>query len=442
MKISIIVKTDKRDSYSLSESQSHKLITIPSVVSGDLESSAVSNDIQFIFKTHHLDFTEIGLDFLNLGLAVYTIDQLVSRDYYGYIRWNRYLSVHLPVYNLTKWKTVQKELEQTFSFLSGDKWEFNFRKRVKYNKKINSSKNDFGIQGVSLFSGGLDSFIGVIDLLETSKIAVVGHHKKGGNEQSTQNLLFEELKKHYGDEKINKFLFFVQPDKSKNEDLGGEDTQRARSILYIALGIAVANSFGEKIPLYIPENGLISLNIPLTTNRQGTYSTKTTHPSFLGRLGNILEKLSISNEMINPYQFLTKGEMIINSKNIKLVKRLANQTISCSKPNYYRRWHNSDSIQCGTCVPCIIRRAALYKAKMDDPKNYVFDVRGFGNDTNGSIGADFHAFQIALHRYITKKKLGIFDVLKSGSVPAENILEFLSVTKRGLIEVNDFIHQK
>jgi len=178
MKISINVKTDKRDSYSLSESQSHKLITIPSVVSDDLDSSAVSNDIQFIFKTHHLDFTDIGLDFLNLGIAVYTIDQLVSRDYYGYIQWNRNLSVHLPVYNLTKWKAVQKELEQTFSFLSGDKWEFKFRKRVKYNKKNNFSKNDLGIQGVSLFSGGLDSFIGVIDLLETSRIAVVGHHKK------------------------------------------------------------------------------------------------------------------------------------------------------------------------------------------------------------------------------------------------------------------------
>jgi hypothetical protein len=442
MKISIIVKADNRDAFTLLEDEENKSVFINSVASEEQSNSAVNHDIPFIFKSNHLTFTEVGLDFLNLGVAAYAIDQLVSRESFGYIKWNRYLSVHLPVYNLTKWKIVKVELENAFSFLSGDKWEFHFRKRKKNDVKKNPNEKSLDIQGVSLFSGGLDSFIGVVDLLEKLKIAVVGHHKKGGNEQSTQSFLLSELKKHYGEKQIKGFQFFVQPEKKRNKILGGEDTQRARSILYIALGIAVANSIGTNVPLYIPENGLISLNIPLTSNRQGTYSTKTTHPSFLGKLEKILHKLSINNELINPYQFQTKGEMIINTKNPKLVKSLADITISCSKPNNYRRWHKSDHIQCGYCVPCIIRRAALYRAKLDDPKNYEYDVRGFGNNYNGSIGADYHAFQIALYRYITKKKLGIFDVLKSGSVPAEMILEFLSVSKRGLTEVNDFIHKK
>ena len=101
----------------------------------------------------------------------------------------------------------------------------------------------------------------------------------------------------------------------------------------MGLGIAVANSYGDTIPLYIPENGLISLNIPLTSSRIGSSSTRTTHPYFLDTLSKILIRLDIKNKIINPYQFLTKGEMITHSKNRNLISKFYNETVSCAHPN-------------------------------------------------------------------------------------------------------------
>ena len=441
MKINIIVKQSRKDSFTLNEDESNKVLLISSINSSGFDKSSISHNIKDLLDVSKIYPSEDIIDFLNLGLAIYTIDQTVSRKDYGYYHWNRYFLIHLPVLNLGKWNKVKKELEETLSFLSGDRWEIHFRERDNFYKK-NPTKENYGIDKVCLFSGGLDSFIGAVDLLEDSNIALVGHHKKGGKEKHAQEILIQNLKKEYKNKKVLDFLFYVQPKKDRKVEFGGEDSQRARSFLYITLGIAIANSLGDNIPLFIPENGPISLNISLTNTRQGTYSTKTTHPYFINRIIKVLQSLSIDNQIINPFQFLTKGEMIMNSKNIKVAKKLASKTISCSKPDYYRRWHGKDNLHCGHCVPCIIRRAALNKAKMDSANDYVFDVKTFDSSYNNSIGADLHAFKIAIYRYIIKNKLNFFELLKSGALPPEHISDYLSVAKSGLSEVNDFLQGK
>ena len=37
----------------------------------------------------------------------------------------------------------------------------------------------------------------------------------------------------------------------------------------------------KKIDILVPENGVISINVPLTVRRVGTLSTRTTHPYFI-----------------------------------------------------------------------------------------------------------------------------------------------------------------
>ncbi|MEZ5196414.1 MAG: Qat anti-phage system QueC-like protein QatC [Bacteroidales bacterium] len=437
MKINIIVKGKIDDSFQLGGSKSENTLKIPSVKIPEFEGSAVTHNIRELIKSSDLILFEDIVDFLNLGLAVYTIDQTVSRESYGYYHWNRYFSIYLPVANIEMWENVRKELEETLSFLSGDKWIINLRTRKPYNTSEEKRK-DHKYDKVCLFSGGLDSFIGAIDLLNDSNVALVSHHKKGGKEKSAQQMLLNKLKEKNKDKLIKDFLFYVQPRKKVNKVLGGEDSQRARSFLYIVLGIAIAHSLGDDIPLYIPENGLISLNISLTKTRQGTYSTKTTHPYFLQRISDILKKLSINNSIINPYQFNTKGEMIVNAINKNLVRELFSNTISCSKPNHYVRWHKIDK-QCGHCVPCIIRRAALKKAGLDRNNDYVKDLLTFDKSLNNSIGSDLRAFKIAIYKYLTLGKLSPFELLKNGALPPENISDYLGVVKRGLKEVNDFV---
>ena len=50
---------------------------------------------------------------------------------------------------------------------------------------------------------------------------------------------------------------------------GEEDTTRSRSFMFFAHAIAYASAMNKSIELIIPENGLISLNIPLAHTRLG-----------------------------------------------------------------------------------------------------------------------------------------------------------------------------
>ena len=45
----------------------------------------------------------------------------------------------------------------------------------------------------------------------------------------------------------------------------------------------------KKIDILVPENGVISINVPLTVRRVGTLSTRTTHPYFIQEI----QKLTI-----------------------------------------------------------------------------------------------------------------------------------------------------
>lgn len=291
--------------------------------------------------------------------------------------------------------------------------------------------------------------IGAIDLLKNqNEIALISHHKGGGGgEKSTQELLIGKIQTEYPNKKINSNLFYVQPIKQQNTFLG-EDTQRARSLMFIALGLLVANSYGPKTILLIPENALISLNVPLTRSRYGTYSTKTTHPSFIANISGLLSAVSIGNQLENPYKFKTKGEMITGCSNLKLLKEISYNSISCSKTNYYRRWTKKTkkkqliASHCGHCVPCIIRRSAFYKAGNDTFKgNYYADAQAKVN----AHYADIRAFKIGLHRFNKKSKLTIFDIFKGGIFPINNnseISQYLQVYKRGMKEVEKFIYKQ
>ena len=75
-----------------------------------------------------------------------------------------------------------------------------------------------------------------------------------------------------------------------------------------AHAILLASGFAHPVSICIPENGVISLNIPLTTHRVGSLSTRTTHPYYIGLLQLLIDGPGIPVKLINPYQFCTKGE--------------------------------------------------------------------------------------------------------------------------------------
>ena len=105
------------------------------------------------------------------------------------------------------------------------------------------------------------------------------------------------MKETFKKKELPHFPFYVQSFQDENiEEM--ESSQRARSIIFIALGLLIANSYNQECKLIIPENGFISLNVPLTKTRLGTFSTKTTHPKYIYILNSILDEIGIGNETI------------------------------------------------------------------------------------------------------------------------------------------------
>ena len=153
---------------------------------------------------------------------------------------------------------------------------------------------------VCLFSGGVDSLAGAIDLLEAGQHVLLVSHYDFGQLAGSQNLLTENLARHYGPDKIRRWGFRIQFE-------APELSLRSRSLLFIGLGVAAASVWGRNLPLQIPENGWISLNPPLTSSRLGSYSTRTTHPYFIAGLKEFFLKVGIKQDLANPYQYAYQG---------------------------------------------------------------------------------------------------------------------------------------
>lgn len=62
--------------------------------------------------------------------------------------------------------------------------------------------------------------------------------------------------------------------------------------------------------------------------------------------------------------------MITECRNQGFLNRNIAQTMSCSHPDVGRMRGESETQHCGTCLPCIIRRASIKKSKFDDSTQY------------------------------------------------------------------------
>jgi Queuosine biosynthesis protein QueC len=163
-----------------------------------------------------------------------------------------------------------------------------------------------------------------------------------------------------------------------------EGSQRARSILFFAYGVLACSDVSTE--LIVPENGLISINPPLTRRRIGSLSTRTTHPHFLATLQTALDATGIGVRIVNPYSGRTKGEMLAACADARIAK-LAPLSWSCGKGK-------RKNMQCGLCVPCLIRRASFKASKVKDTTKYFAPVITAHADNDDVLAARFAVEQL------------------------------------------------
>lgn len=293
-------------------------------------------------------------DFLSLALAVVTADLagLRSESADG---WTRELDLTIAVGDPLFWNSQVGAIEAALKFLSTDRWRLCFvsgglqptppREAVRPHEDC-----------VVLLSGGLDSLVGAIDLAAMGKkpLAVSNVVRGDGDNQ----IAFAGA--------IGKGLRHLPLNHNATPPWRKEESQRARSLIFIAFGILGATTLkayheGNDVPFYVCENGFIAINPPLTGTRLGSLSTRTAHPEFLNRIRDVLAAAGLRIKLSNPYEHRTKGEMMLACKDQTKLKALAAQSVSCGRYRVFNYKH------CGRCIPCQVRRAAFlaWDGKLD-----------------------------------------------------------------------------
>lgn len=385
------------------------------------------------------------VDLFRLAATVFSTDLRVPRKT-AFDRWTREIHLHLQSTDADLWNAAREEVVQLLRFLSGDRWEVTFHGGAAGRPEPGNRRRTFeplDATAACLLSGGLDSFIGASDALKSGeRLYLVSHNAQGSaaHSNAAQQRVLTALANQYGSDHLRHMRFVVSPPPTRVSGGGFEPTQRSRSIIFLALGVLASGSLGQDAPLLVPENGYISLNVPLTPSRLGTLSTRTTHPETMRLFQALLRKVEIPVPVEVPYHFATKGEMLQQAKDRSWVIGNASLSLSCAHPTADRHLGSVglERLHCGYCVPCIVRRAAMHHVGADDPDHYRFDVHSGTLPPGRAI--DLRAFEIAVERS-KSRGVGLVDVLHAGPLlaDAQAIEAHVSVHRRGLAEIGTFL---
>lgn len=321
-------------------------------------------------------------DLLSLALAIISADLSGHRDR-STDGWTREFNLTVSVVDPPFWNANVTIIEKLLAFLTTDRWTLRFIEGgvIPISKRTPIFPDE---DSVVLLSGGLDSYVGAIDLVSTGKKPFAVSQIVRGDAEN-QRSFAAEIGGGLRHLQINHDADIPNP-----ED---PPSQRARSIIFFAYGVLVATTLaryhaGEEVPLYVCENGFIAINPPLTGGRLGSLSTRTAHPVVLSLLQQFIDAAGLRVRIVNPYRFRTKGEMLRECADQYTLGTHAFQTTSCGRFKQFGYNH------CGRCVPCLVRRSAFLAWKGEDATYYKYndlarddkDHAGFDDVRSALIG--------------------------------------------------------
>ncbi len=365
--------------------------------------------------------TEEALDFAMIAMSVVSADKAILRKDSS-DGWTREIELSVCLHNPTKWNQVKEKLEFMLRFVSGDFWKIDFKsvqESVLPQEAYEQRDNDC----LCLLSGGMDSLVGAIDLHESGRNPLfVAQTVRGDAEHQ------REYAALFGENNL------CQWSNSINKRGGSENSTRARSIIFFAYALLAscsiaANEKGRK-ELFVPENGFISLNIALDSLRLGTLSTKTTHPVYMKALQEIWDSMGMNVDLILPYRFKTKGEVLLECKNQELMRQFIFGTTSCGKYQRHGLRH------CGTCVPCLVRRASFKRIGIADETENGYCVDELKNSDSLDVAA-------AALASVQIRKVGVDKFVKSALsfAPSDERKLYEGVVERGIFEIEEILKE-
>ena len=329
---------------------------------------------EFLVRAFCQDISGAAADLMDVLGAVYTADRRSKRCFSGSATGQRRISIRMPVTDPGLWASPERgePLKKLLSWVSGDVWDLEFTRRDR-------PQGSGGGQGflfevpfkapvtVSLFSGGLDSLAGLahhaLGSPGGSRILVSGYtHNRLASQQTAQVKLIRSSWKRGWPVASEDVGHVVVPFGVDAEGLVREEKgQRTRALLFLAMGVNAALQAGANV-LYVLENGIGALNLPLNATQLGIDNYRGVHPRTLGMAERFFQ--SILEEPVrieNPVMFTTKAEMCRALPEAGLAG-VVRETVSCD--GYPQRVRGQ--AQCGCCTSCLLRRQALFCGGLAD----------------------------------------------------------------------------
>lgn len=431
---------------------------------GTLRSTGLKFDPKELWEIGR-DTASVAFDFLILAFIIYNVDRAINRIANSADGWKRIIVLeNIPCLHAKIMNSSSIFFQRAINFLTGDEWHLNFEPLTTYNYSPSKNIKDYNLsqyEKVALFSGGLDSLIGFIDnvfeLDKNKKVLLVSHMELGKERGDQESILDYCETNNIFTGKYSRVLLNAGLKRNTwNKPTKTESTFRSRSLLFFAAGIYCAYNINHHMPLLVPENGTISINVPLDKGRRSSCSTRTTHPTFIKRIGKALSSIGIQNAIINPYSLMSKADMIkkcgedISKKDI--LKALIPFSCSCAKRGHNSFWDKSGSeirnnhiTHCGMCLPCLYRRVALDIMDFDNPKQIGTDVfHGIKFDLerkNQKRNRDFNS----LLRFINERMNEDYirsELFINGIRESEGLSKYVSMTLHSYNQVKDWITKK
>jgi hypothetical protein len=323
--------------------------------------------IDHITRRMAQDLPDRLIDLLEIAAYVYCADQFSKRDtpqmHAMGAAWRRRFRFHIPVRDSAVWsrQEVAESLADCLGFLSEDQFDFAFTASDRSNGlepylqfQGEGAPAGFDPDRIVLFSGGLDSFAGAAEALlhKSERIALISH-QSSKFVRSKQTELIDALRRRLPSGRI----FDVSVGVSRGALEAKEYTQRSRSFLFATLGFVLGRLFRKNEVTFF-ENGIVSLNLPISEHVLGARATRTTHPQVLAGLNRLFSLLADEPiRVVNPYFWQTKAEVVKRIEEVGCGD-LIEKTFSCARIREATRL----SRHCGLCSQCIDRRFGILAA--------------------------------------------------------------------------------
>jgi len=342
------------------------------------------------------------VDWLRVALFCYAADRLASRSPKGagnYDHWSRRIKVTIPVADPKIWQVFREDVQDALNYLTSDTWTLAFTLRngeFEEEQQIQAPTIKSEPENVLLFSGGLDSLAGAVDLIANNSknlLLVSGStHNRLNCEQRDLAEALRRTTRNNVDHLICEYGLKGDQDKTRQ---GRESTQRARGWIHVAFGLLASHLVSNET-LHLYENGIGAFNLSSTTAQLSGQNSLSVHPLFLNKISAVASGI-LGNEthIVQPSLFETKSALLKRVFNTEEHRALIARSFSCERfPNFpYKK------SQCGKCPSCLVRRSSLFTAGMSDSgDDYQFDFLKNGLPGKLPLSQGYHSMNAYTRR--------------------------------------------